>query len=146
MRRRGFSFIEVLFAIALLAAAASIVTVTMPIANNARSKADLLGKATNLAQKQLEAMRSVGYPNTTPTQLAAFGLIDNASTVEANTYSFTSVDTAHLDSPAAVLPQGIGRVRVEQIHMDMRRLTVMLSWNERGQTRTYSVATIVANL
>lgn len=146
MKRRGFSLIEVLIAVFLVVMCSMIVLATMPIATASREKADLMTKATGLAQKQLEAIRGVGYPNLVPTQLQAFGLIDNASPIAANTYSFTNADSAAFDNPATVLPNGVGRLRIEQLEIDLRRVTVEVSYNDRGTTRTARLATLIANL
>ena len=94
----------------------------------------------------MEALRSAGYPNMTPDRLLATGLIDSTTAITANTYSFTNVDVGSLDSPALRLPNGTGHVRVEQVALDLRRVTVTLNWRERGRNRTVSVGTMVANL
>lgn len=145
-KRRGFSLIEVLMAIFLVVMCSMIVVATMPIATASREKADLMSKATGIAQKQIEALRGVGYPNLVPTQMLAFGLIDSATPVATNTYSFNNADTAVFDSPALVLPSGTGRVLVEQVDFDLRRVTVTVTYVERGITRTSRLATLVANL
>lgn len=143
---KGFTLIEVLFAVFLVGISASIVVVTMPSATQSRIKADLNNKATSLAQKQLEAIRSMGYANVSATQLASAGLVDSASPVETNTYSFTNVDSAKLDNPSLVLPSGVGRVKIEQADIDLRRVTVTVFWNDRGTTRSIVLGTLIANL
>lgn len=145
-RRKGFSFVEVLFAIFLVAMSASIVVATMPIANKSRAKADLMNKATGLAQKQLEAIRGMGYANATPSQLLSLGLIDSITPVGTNTYSFSNSDSANLDNPARILPSGTGKILVEQPDLELRRITVTISWSERGVTRSVSLGTLIANL
>ena len=77
-RQGGFSLIEVLFAIFLSAMCAMVLAAGMPIANSSRARADAYNKATGLAQKQIEAIRTLGYPNATASQLASVGLIDAA--------------------------------------------------------------------
>lgn len=145
-RTRGFSLVEVLFGIFLAGLCAMVLASTMPVANNARGMANNQNNALSIAQKQMEALRSAGYPNLTPDRLFAVGLIDSSTAVSTNTYSFTNVDSGRVDSPALRLPSGVGRLRVEQVGLDLRRVTVILSWQERGRTRTISVGTMVANL
>lgn len=145
-KKRGFTLVEVLFAIFLVVICALIVAATMPIANVSRAKATDLDKAMGLAQKQLEAIRGVGYPNDTPTQLAAHGLIDSTSPVGANTYSFTNSDSSNLDNPASVLTGGTGTVTIEQVGVDLRRVTVTVRWRDRVQYKSFSVGTLIANL
>lgn len=144
--RRGVSLIEVLFAIMLSALCAMVLASGMPIATSSRVRADLYNKATGLAQKQIEAIKVRGYPNATASQLAAAGLIDSDVPVATNTYSFTDVDTLALDNPARILPGGQGRVTVEQVDLDLRRILVEVSWLDRGQTKSVRIGTLVANL
>lgn len=143
---RAFTLIEVLFAVFLVGVSASIVVVTMPSATQSRIKADLNNKATSMAQKQLEAIRGMGYANVSASQLAAAGLIDSATPVATNTYSFTNVDAARLDNPSLILPNGVGRVTIQQVDIDLRQVIVTVSWNDRGTTRTLTLGTLVANL
>ena len=133
-------------AVFLVSLCALVVAVTMPIANRARQKADLSSRAVGLAQKQIEAVRGVGYANLTTSQLATYGLIDSASPVATNTYGFTNSDAAALDNPSRVLPGGVGRLKLEQADIDLRRVIITVSWTEKGQTRSYSIGTLIANL
>lgn len=143
---RGFSLVESLFAVFLVAMCAMVVAATMPMANRSRVKADYTNKAVGLAQKQLEAVRGVGYANLTPNQLLAYGLIDSITPVAANTYAFTNVDTGAFDNPARILPSGTGRITVEQADIDLRRITVLVQWTEKGAAKSFRVGTLVANL
>lgn len=143
---RAFTLIEVLFAVFLVGVSASIVVVTMPTATQSRIKADLNNKATSMAQKQLEAIRGMGYANVSANQLATAGVIDSASPVATNTYSFTNSDSAKLDNPALILPNGVGRVKIEQVDIDLREVIVTVTWNDRGVTRSITLGTLIANL
>lgn len=144
--KRGFSFIEVLFAIFLLGVGASIVTATLPIANNSRARADYQNKAVGLAQKELESIRGAGYANLTATQLYSYGLIDSTTPISGTTYSFSNSDTGALDNPARILPSGTGAVTVTQADLDLRQVTITIQWTERGVNRSYTIGTLVANL
>ena len=145
-RKRGYTFVEVLFAVFLVACSAAIVAATLPVANVSRARASLLNKASGLAQKQLEAIRGLGYANATVGQLSSFGLIDSTTPVETNTYAFSNVDAPALDNPARILPGGTGTVLIEQAELDLRRIVVTVRWNERGRNRTYVIGTLLANL
>lgn len=164
MRTRGFTYIEVIVSLFLVMASIAVVAVTLPASTAARGKSTLLDKAMALAQKELEKVRGAGYANITATQLYSIGAIDSAAptqststiglspvsagteTIAGSTYSFTSADAAAQDSPAIVLPSGIGRITVEQVDTDVRRLTVTVSWSDRGVTRSFSTGTIICNL
>jgi type II secretory pathway pseudopilin PulG len=144
--KRGYSFLEILFAVFVVTCCATIVTATLPTANQSRYRADNLSRATNLAQKQLERIRGAGYGNLTATQMTALKIIDSATTVGTNTWSFTNSDVEVKDNPASVLPSGTGRITVELIDQDLKRVTVTVNWNERGINRSYSLGTLIANL
>ncbi|HWD39990.1 MAG TPA: hypothetical protein VG944_14165 [Fimbriimonas sp.] len=144
--RRGVVLIEVLYAMALVFTAALIVSATMPLANVSRNKAQLADKAMDLAQKQMEAIRSAGYSNANVTQLASLGLIDSTSAVGTNTYAFSNVDSSKLDNPSKVLPSGSGQIKIEQLSIDLVRLTITVGWSDQGTARSYTVGTLMANL
>jgi prepilin-type N-terminal cleavage/methylation domain-containing protein len=145
-KRKGFSLIEVLFAVFLMGVCAAIVAACMPVANNSRARADLNNKATSMAQKQLEAIRGLGYANATAEQLYAKGLLDSATAIEGDTYTFTAVDTGVLDSPAYILPEGEGFVTITQPDTDLRQIVVEVKWVDRGKEKTVQIGTMVANL
>ncbi|MBL8049183.1 MAG: hypothetical protein JNJ45_10935 [Chthonomonas sp.] len=125
---------------------AVIVSASLPVATQSRIKADLLGKATNLAQQQLERVRGTGYPNLSAAALQTEGLIDSVTPIAADTYSFTAVGNGTNEAVSQVLPSGTGQIRVEQADLDLRRVIVTVQYSDRGQTRTVRVGTLVANL
>ncbi|MCX7799044.1 MAG: hypothetical protein N2109_01730 [Fimbriimonadales bacterium] len=145
-KRRASTLIEVLFASFLVALCASVLAASIPTATKCRLKATYSGLALSLAQKELEAIRTRGYPNVSGAQLASLGLLDSSTPVAADTFSFTNVDHPLHDSPARVLPEGKGFVTIEQVDLDLRRVTVRVEWRENGQTRSLLLATLVANL
>lgn len=164
-RNRGFSYLEVLVAVSLVTASALIVAATTPAAQAARGKSAYYAKAIGLAQKELESIRGLGFANLTATQLYAAGLIDSTnvttqlptlSSLGSGTalpslttnpiYSFTNSDSANNDSPAQDLPSGQGFVILEQVDTNTRRVTVIVSYNERGVPRVFCTGTIVGNL
>jgi len=145
-RRRGFSYVEVLFAIFLVTVSATVVAATLPLSTKLRARADANNKATGLVQKEVEAIRGLGYANCTATQLFSYGLIDSTTPTSTSTYAFTNADSPALDNPSRILPNGTGKIVVEQVDLDLRRITVTVSWNDRGTTRSVSDGTLVANL
>lgn len=147
-RRHGFSLIEVLFAIFISAICAVILASAMPAANNSRGRADLNGRAASLAQKMIEAVRGLGYPNATPTMLYNNGLLDSVTPIPGttDTYSFTNVDSTKFDNPSRILPQGEGRITLENVDIDLRRVTVEVRWMARGRQMSVRVGTLIANL
>ena len=145
-RRKGISLVEVLFATFLALACALIVVATMPMATASRMKTDQRLKAMNLLQKELESIKAAGYPNITAQGLFDRALVDTITPVATNVYSFTSVDNAAFDNPAQILPSGVGRVTIEQVDIELKRVTVTVNWTDRGRARTMSLGTLIANL
>jgi type II secretory pathway pseudopilin PulG len=138
--------IESLFAIFLVVVVAAIIAATLPLANSSRARADLLNKATSIAQKQIENLRSVGYPNLSGNQLFAAGLIQSAIPDANGRFVFTNIDSAVFDAPSNVLPQGVGYITIQQLGQDRRRVTVRVEWTERDRTRDVTLSTLIANL
>lgn len=132
--------------IMIVALCATALVTTMPVATMSRVRAKSQNQALSLAQKEMEAIRSVGYANVTPAQLFANGLIDSTTPISGNTYSFTNVDNAILDNPSAALPGGVGRVTIEEVAIDLKRVTIEVQWTDKGRARTVSLGTLVANL
>lgn len=145
-KRRAVSLIEVQIAVFVAVACLLIVAATMPAGTMSKSRTDLMMKAASLAQKELEAVKAIGYPNLTATQMYTYKVIDSTTPTATNTYSFTNVDTTLVDSPAKVLPNGVGRVMVEQVDLELRRVTVTLTWTDRERNRSLVLGTLVANL
>lgn len=153
--KKGFSLIEILFAVFICVSCVAVLAATMPIATQSRTRADMNNKATSLCQKQIEAVRAAGYPNLTADQLYSFGLIDSKTTVSipgqatpsgASIFSFTNVDNGKKDNPATILTDGKGYITVEQVDLDLRRVTVEVHFTDRGRARSVKLGTLVANL
>lgn len=137
--------IEVLFAVFAAGTCALIFSAAMPAANKSRAMADKTNIAVGLAQKELEAMKTVD-PSLNPSTLYAAGLLDSPLPIGTNKYSFTTADSASRDNPSKVLPSGTGSVTIELIDIELRRVTVDVAWKENGRNRAIKVATLVANM
>ncbi len=145
-KERGFSLIENLFGIFLVATAAAIMAATLPVANTSRARADLLNKASGIAQKQLELIKNAGFQNATPSKLYGLGLLDSAAPAGNGMYPFTNVDNGAYDAPSQVLPEGKGFVGITPVSADLVEVTVLVTWNDRGKNRSLTVSTFLANL
>lgn len=155
-KQRGHSLLEAMMAAFLVLICALIFSATIPVANMTRGKAENLNIATSLSQKLMEKIRGTGYPNTTGARLLTVGLVDNTTVVDIGAlgigsagetaFECTNVDGADFDSTARVLPNGRSFIKVEQISMDMRRLTVVMAWKEKSAWKSIRVASLSANL
>lgn len=152
----GHTLMEAMMASFLALVCALIFAATIPVANVTRGKAEYLNLATSLAQKQIEAIRHMQYPNTTAQRLFDNDRINSMTQINIGTlgvgttgemaYDASDVDTAETDSPRKLLPGGRGFVQTTQQGLDMRRVSVIVAWRERGEWRTVRVSTLVANL
>lgn len=137
IKRRGFSLIEVLFGIFLISACAAILAATVPVASSSRITADYSNKATSIAHTEMERIRGAGYAQLTPDLLSQAGLISSKSPNEDGSYPFATGDG---------IPSGTGSVAVQQVDIDLRQVTVTVTYQVRGVTKTRTVGGLVANL
>ncbi len=144
-QQKGFSLIESLFAVFLVAIAASIIVASLPLANSSRARADLLNRATNIAQKQLEAIKAQGYANVNGPRLFELGLLDSPTSDGSGRFSFSNTDNAFFDAPSQVLPGGEGFVTIAQVRVDLIRVAVQVTWRDRGVNKQVTLSTYLAN-
>lgn len=118
----------------------------MPVSTVSRTKANYLNLASNFAQRQIELMKAQGYANLDKTRLEALDIIDSTAEVATNTYACNQVDVDVNGRVGDLLPSGTATVKVEQIDIELKRLTVTVNWSERGRSRNYVLSSLVANL
>lgn len=150
MRRRrknaGHLLAEVMLAVAMLAVCALIFSATLPAAHKSRAKADNFNIATSLASKMLEEVRNTGFQNANGTSLASVGLVDSATPVATDTFSFTNVDLGVVDSPGSTLNEGMGRLKIVTLAPELIQVTATVTWKEKGVTKTVSLVALLANI
>jgi type II secretory pathway pseudopilin PulG len=152
--------VEVLLAVFLVAICAVLLAATMPMANMGRARADMLNKATSLAQRHLEAIRGLGYANITPSQLFARRLIDNTSGSGSNNNVYQITNTIRNDN----IDQDTGRRILQQMNAvvtlwdfsqsndpdirDRRIVEVLIQYTDpiNNSRQSVRLSTVVANL
>ena len=144
--RKGITLVEVLFGVFLATFCVLILAAGMPTATTARIKADNNNKATSLAQKELEAIRGVGYANLTGDRLFSYGLTDSKTPITGSTYSFTNVDLGLNDNAAKILNQGAGTVTVNQVSIGLREVIITVSWFDKSVKKSVTIGTRIAEL
>jgi type II secretory pathway pseudopilin PulG len=144
--RGGFTFVETLLSVFAVACAGSILVSAMPVSTVSRTKAKYLNVASNFAQKQVELMKAQGYANLNKTKLDALDIIDSTTEVATNTYACNQVDNDVSGRVGDLLPSGTATVKIEQVDLELKRLTVNVAWSERGRSRSYVLSSLVANL
>jgi hypothetical protein len=128
----------------MVTCAGAILASAMPAATVSRVKGNYLNRAANFAQKEIELMKAQTYSNLTPVKLLSADIIDSTAPISTDTYSCNSTDAAVGDRVTDVLPNGSASVKVEQIDIELKRITVTVSWTEKGRNRSYSVGSLVA--
>jgi len=100
--QRGFTLIEVLFVVFILALSALIMSVVFPTSQVSRIKAAHISYATNVAQQQIEQFRSAGYSNV--------------------------LCGDPVDTPLSEVPEGNQRVSVTQYADGIKKIEVTITW------------------
>lgn len=142
----GFTLVETMLSVFMVACAGAILASAMPISTVSRVKADYTNKAANFAQKEIELMKALGYANLNETKLYAADLIDSTNEVTTDTYSCNNTDSAVGDKVSSILPTGTATAKIEQIDLELKRITLTVNWKEKGRNRSYVVSSLVANL
>ncbi len=130
----------------MVTCAGAILASAMPAATVSRMKGNYLNKAANFAQKEVELMKAQTYSNLTAAKIYSADLIDSTSPIATNTYSCNSTDAAVGDRVSDILPNGTASVKIEQVDLELKRITLTVNWSEKGRSRSYVVGSLVANL
>ncbi len=141
--KRGMTLVELVLAMSVLLMCAFLFVAEFPMSTQSRNKVDLRSKAVSLAQRQLETARDAGY-NTLVTYSGLYskGAIDYSPT--STPYSCTNVTLGSGMSIANSLPQGTGTMSVVTQSPELLRVTVTVSWNDRGTQRSVTLATLIS--
>lgn len=127
-----------IFVVAMLAYTGTICTSAMTCA-----RANQRTKATQIIERQLEAIKSLGYGNASYTGLLFYNMID--SSPNASPYSFTSIGST-ADKITSILPGGTGQLTIVDTNAYTRTITATVSWPSRQGQRTMSMSTQLAQL
>lgn len=142
---RGFSLIEYLFALFLTILAVLVMTATLPVATEARARSERHHRALNIAQKQLESVKALGYSQISPSELHRARLVDSPIPDGEGRLWFTHVDSPHFDAPSQVLPEGRGYLVLTPVRLDLIQISVVVEWRERSVTKRVMLSTQMAN-
>lgn len=157
-RVRGFTLIEVLFGITLLGVAATAFAAMYPISARLQASARNRAQAARIAQREMESLRRLPFGNLVniaQLQIASPAVIDTSALTPP--YSFTNIAADGSNTVASLLPSGTGTVMIEDVsatdpsavsllQTNLRRLTVTVSWDDRGKTRSVVVSSLVSYL
>lgn len=142
-QKRAAMLVDAILAIYLVAIVALVFSATLGAAVVSRAMADERTKATCIASRQLEAIKSIGYSNLNYTSLQFYGLAN--SSTDANTFSFTNCGTTS-ERVSTILPNGTGRITFADETSTVKTVTVSVTWHAKTGNRTISVSTEVGKL
>ncbi|MCC7478162.1 prepilin-type N-terminal cleavage/methylation domain-containing protein [bacterium] len=125
-RRRGFSLIEMLIGMVLLAIGLGAMAALSISVSNLMSRNQNLSAACNLAEQKLEELRNANYADIVSDSDGA--PIDSAGGDTGDTI-YTRSWTVTDDEPAT----------------NMKSVAVTVSWSQWGQTRIYELRGVIAN-
>ena len=141
----GISLIESTISVFLALTCGFLLVAMIPMATLSKERAKAQNIATSLAPKHMEAVRSLGFSRITPQQLFDYGLIDNATSIDTDTYSITNVDAVLIDSPISSLPHGSGWLMIETVSINLKRVTVHIDYSDVKGDRFVHLETSIAN-
>lgn len=142
-RRRAFTLVDVIFSVLLLAMGSLTVAALIPTMARGQHMSDETSKATQIAAKEIELLRLVGYDNLSRERMEELGLIDVTEDPEM-TFSTLPEDHAMGFSPASALLDGKGVVEIYDVDAAVREVVVTVYWTSAaGKPRSVSLTTMV---
>lgn len=136
----GFTLIEVMVAIFLVAMGAIMYSALMPMAAKGSRMVSNYQQASSLVQNKIDELRAVGYGRLDYADLRAAGIIDASPT--SAPYSFTGVGGL-----AAIFPGATGALSLSDFSSTIKQVTVTVTWSGRAikqDTGTLSAVALVA--
>lgn len=139
-KRRGYTLIEVIVALGLVAAGTLAFGAMVPMsARSARMNANYQ-QAVSLLQHKIDQCRAVGWGRLTYAELQGAGIIDASPT--SSPYSFATVDTL-----SSIYPSATGTITVSDYSSVIRQVSVTLTWtgsSARAGNGTVTASALIA--
>jgi type II secretory pathway pseudopilin PulG len=120
-RNAGFTLLEAVIAIFVLAATATVFFAMLPTAVKTGKMVGNHQQAASLVQHKIDQMRGIGYGRLTYTEMRDAGVIDSAPATSP--YSFKAVDG--LDE---IYVTPTATITVSDYSTEVRQVTVTLTW------------------
>jgi prepilin-type N-terminal cleavage/methylation domain-containing protein len=139
--RRGFSLVEIVVAVFLMAMAVLMFGAFYPTASRTSRMSGNHSQAISEVQHKVDQLRAIGYGRLTYTELKNAGVIDaSPSTLP---YRFDGVDEL-----SKLLPSPVGTINVQSAGTDLMRVTIRLTWSgqpAKAMEGSHEVTILVAN-
>ena len=142
-RKRGAMLIDAILAIYLVAVVALVLSATLAGAVVSRGLADQRTKATCIANRQLEAIKGLGYENLSFASLQFYGLADTSTS--STTCTFTTCG-ATSEKVSTILPQGTGTTTITDVTATVKKIVINVRWLSKTGNRTVTVSTEIGKL
>jgi type II secretory pathway pseudopilin PulG len=139
-KRRGNTFIELMFAMALVIAGGLIFAALVPPAVKTERMMSNYQQATSILQHKVDQLKGVGWGRLTYTELTDAGIID--SSPGSSPYSFATVDNLTGYYRAAT-----GTIAVSDFSSSIKQVVVTVTWTgskARQGNGSLSVTTLIA--
>ena len=124
-RTRGFSLIEVVVSMLLLAVAVLVFVALYPSASKSSRMTSRYTQALGVVQHKVDQLRAFGYGRLNFTDLRQVLSID--ATPTTCPYRFDGVDQV-----SSVLPGAVGTITVTDVGANLREVVVAVSWGGSG--------------
>jgi type IV pilus assembly protein PilV len=118
----GFTLIEVMVSIFLVALGAIMYTALMPMAAKGSQMVSNYQQASSLAQNKIDEIRAVGYGRIDYADLLAAGIIDSSPT--SSPYCFTAQGGL-----ATIFPGATGTIAISDFSPTIKQVTVTVTWS-----------------
>ena len=138
-RKHGYTLVEVMVALFLIAMGAIMYSAMMPMAAKGSRMVSNYTQACSLVQHKIDQLRAVGYGRLDYTDLAASPDIIDASPA-TSPFSFTTID-----SLSAIYPNGAtGTIAIADFSSVVKQVTVTLTWTGSAIKQDTGTLTAVA--
>ena len=135
MRRRGFTFLELLVALSLFAVGLIGILQIFPLNRRFLAQSAMTTQAAFLAQEGMEELRSLPYSSLT---VGTYQPLTQVSTV--------SGDPASLFSREVTVELVDDNYGTSNADVGLKVVNVRVTWSERGISRQYTISTVVSNV
>lgn len=120
-RRRGFSLVEVMVSIFLVAATGAVFYGLAPMAARTGKMVGNYQQAASMVQHKVDQLRGVGFGRLTYSELRNAGIVDTLP--NTSPYRFNTVD-----SLTSLFPAATGTITVTDYNANVKQVVVTLTW------------------
>lgn len=146
-RCRGFSLLDAVIGLILLAITSLSIATLMPILSRSQHMSDEMSRAVQIATRQIEQLRLVGYNNLEYEPLFSLSLVDSWDGNGPMTFSRIPGDESTLFSVSSTLRDGVGELEILDVADDIRELVVRVKWTTASDNpQSIELTTLIGNL